>query len=696
MNKTTKALRYLAGVDDYAQRRDGVGFNKFDAALGQELARLTSLTPEQEHMALAMLQKYRRQLESAGIELPAAESADDKHAADRPEIKVSAGNIYIYFPQIPPEAVRAAIKQCAAWRFRGDLPGKPWEVAATPENAKKISAITGVEIEIGETTPIKEMPKSNVNVSVSSDTIYISLPDPRSRERYVAALKNIGARWRPEMPGKPWATPLSNAAAIVEIFPGVSMPPEVEVAANKQNEIKALSNSAAPTQLAIDGLGGTPYPFQIAGVEFLQATGGRAILADEMGLGKTIQAIMYLHNNPDKLPALVICPASVKLNWRREILKWSSILRPAIAEGKKPSSIPTDANVIIINWDLLAAWEKHIGGIKTIIADEAHYAKNPKAQRTQALRELAKRTQHVILMTGTPVVNRPAELWTLLNIVQPQTWKSFWEYAQRYCAPKNNGFGWDFSGASNLDELHERIKTVVCRRTKAQVLPELPEKRRVIVPVEFDQAARAEYESAIRRYLKSTKGQINALVEIEAARQAAVKGKLAACLDWIKDMLDANGKLVVFAWHTETIRAIAAAFPGISVILTGETSQVERQTVVDRFQNDDDCRLFIGNIRAAGVGITLTAASAVAFVEFAWTPGEMEQAFDRIHRIGQRDAAIAYYLVGENTIDEDIADLLEQKRLVIETIHDGAPHIQDVSILDDLTQRLKARYPDLS
>jgi SWI/SNF-related matrix-associated actin-dependent regulator 1 of chromatin subfamily A len=180
-------------------------------------------------------------------------------------------------------------------------------------------------------------------------------------------------------------------------------------------------------------------------------------------------------------------------------------------------------------------------------------------------------------------------------------------------------------------------------------------------------------------------------VEIEAARQAVIQGKLAACIEWIKDYLADNGKLVVFAWHTDTIHRLTQAFPGC-VALTGDTPPQERQAIVDRFQNDPECRLFVGNIQAAGVGVTLTAASSVAFVEFAWTPGDMEQAYDRIHRIGQRQAVIAYYLVGQGTIDEDIADLLEQKRQIIETIHDGAPRAINMSILDDLTKRLLAKY----
>jgi SWI/SNF-related matrix-associated actin-dependent regulator 1 of chromatin subfamily A len=323
--------------------------------------------------------------------------------------------------------------------------------------------------------------------------------------------------------------------------------------------------------------------------------------------------------------------------------------------------------------------------------DEAHYIKSPKAQRSVAAARIAKDTAKVILLTGTPVINRPIELFNLLKTLDPTQWSNFWAFVNRYCGAKQTRFGWDFSGATNLEELHQITRTCVIRRTKQQVLTELPEKQQATVVVEFDKLQRSAY----RAVLHETEVAIEErepgayLAQIEKLKQAAVLGKLPAAIDWIADFVEAE-KLVVFCTHTMVVDALMQRFGKQAVKLTGSDSQKQRQAAVDSFQNDDSVRLFVGNIKAAGVGITLTAASNVAFLEFGWTPGEHSQAADRVHRIGQRNAVTVWWLITEETIEGDIVSLLESKRQVVDKVTDGEVGDFDLSIMDKLVRKIKS------
>jgi SNF2 family DNA or RNA helicase len=232
------------------------------------------------------------------------------------------------------------------------------------------------------------------------------------------------------------------------------------------------------------------------------------------------------------------------------------------------------------------------------------------------------------------------------------------------------------------------IKPFVIRRTKGQVLTELPAKRRASIIMQFDEKQRQAYWDALQAAKNSSKAA-EALRLIEAAKQAAVKGKLAAAIDWIENFIETE-KLVVFCTHNLTVDALMAKFGTQAVKLTGAESLKEREVSVDRFQNDDSVKLFVGNLKAAGVGITLTAASNVAFLELGWTPGDHSQAEDRCHRIGQTDSVTAWYLLADNTIEEKIFELIEMKRTWVETVHDGKVN-EDLtfSMMQELTTYIK-------
>ena len=443
-----------------------------------------------------------------------------------------------------------------------------------------------------------------------------------------------------------------------------------------------------------------PFPFQKENIQSIEDKNGRVLLADEMGLGKTIQALIWLKIHPELRPAVIIVPANIKTVWYRKLIEWQIAPSAQIISGEKPLSFYQD--IIIINYKILRFHLEQLKKLnpKIIVMDECHYIKNRSAQRTKATKNLVKKTPYVIAISGTPATSRPIDFFNVLNLLRPDLWKNFWQFANRYCNPKHNGFGWDYSGSSNTEELHKTlINTVMIRRLKKDVLKDLPEKRRAVIPIEIDN--RKEYDFAeanLIAWIRENEGREQAekasnaetLVEFEKLKQLAAVGKMKSCIQWIEDFLESNEKLVVFCTHHKVIDILKEHFAIISVKLDGRNTPTEKQSAVDIFQNDPDTRLFIGNIKAAGQGITLTAASNTCFIELGWTPGEHNQAEDRVHRIGQRDSVIAYYLIAENTIEDDIVDILDSKRKTLDAVLDGT-QTEDTSLLRELLNKWKEK-----
>jgi len=350
---------------------------------------------------------------------------------------------------------------------------------------------------------------------------------------------------------------------------------------------------------------------------------------------------------------------------------------------------------IVINYDLLQAWQEELARLapKALVLDECHYIKNRSAKRTKAILHLVRQAniQRIIALSGTPITNRPSEFFTTLNLIRPQIFRNWWQYAKRFCALKHNGFGWDATGASNTQELHELLaRTCMIRRTKAEVLDQLPDKRRAIVPMEITN--RSEYlraERDFRAWLKENSSNLKALnaealAKTTYLRQLAAAGKIDTAIKWIKDALEQNGKLIVFAVHKQIVSKLMEELNQYNPVkIDGSTKPADRQKAIDAFQGDPSCRVFVGNIRAAGVGITLTEASAVVFVELAWTPGDHDQAEDRAHRIGQTKSVTAYYLIAEDTIEEKLLSIIDKKRKILSTVLDGR-EAEDESTLVEL------------
>lgn len=519
--------------------------------------------------------------------------------------------------------------------------------------------------------------------------------------------------------GKHWTCPLSVESLRTLEKNGFALSDDLVLFLKKTD--------VAPDQLKamnVPGLKKNLFPFQQRGVAFIESRGGRALLGDEMGLGKTITALAWLQAHPKKRPAVVVCPAHLKLNWLREIRSTIPGAPNAQVVYGRNTDQPLTGDIIIINYDIFhnsyetyhdkigrkrrkevkySGWIDYILDMKpqVLIVDEAHFIKSNKALRTLSVKKAARRIPHVLALTGTPIVNRPIEGFNIAQIVNPAVFPDFWKYVHHFCAAKMTPFGWDYTGASNKEELHAKLTgSIMIRHRKKDVLPELPDKLYSYVPMELSNAKEyAEAEANFIRFIYETKGFAAAskakkaehLVKIEALKQIAVAGKMEQAIQWIDDYLANNGKLVLFATHKDIIAATAARFGKNAVRIDGGTPEKKRAAAVNAFQRDKKVKLFIGNIQAAGTGLTLTAASSVAFLELPWTPGELVQAEDRCHRIGQKDTVNVYYLLADGTIEEKIAELLDRKRKTLDMILDG----KEVDEQNLLTELMKTFAPDI-
>lgn len=492
--------------------------------------------------------------------------------------------------------------------------------------------------------------------------------------------------------------------------------PEAKVTQARDKALEASRATDADVSIPVpDGL--AYLPFQKAGIAYALERPGTYI-GDEMGLGKTIQAIGVINGDKEIKRVLVICTATLKVNWWRELRKW--LVRPltvGIADGKNwPMS-----SVVIINYDVLKNYVngRLSGPWDLIVVDEAQYITNPKAKRTQCVvGHVPKRGEsngyipalfapRKIAMSGTPLNNRPMDLWTVISWVDPGTWKpkEFFKFARRYCDAKHGGFGWNFSGASNLGELQTKLRTsCMIRRLKADVLVDLPDKTRQIIELPSDgldellqeeQQAQGQAEAAIAdleaaaelskadadsegaeakrqafeaEYGKLQKGMGVAFQEMARVAHEVALAKVERSIEFIEECMQ-NGKVIVFAHHLDVIARLRQAFPKNACVIGGMQPE-NKMAQVDRFQKEPECNPFIGGIRAAAEGITLTAASTVIFVEEDWTPSKMQQCEDRAHRIGQKDNVTAYYLVLNKSLDVRKVEVLISKMRITDAALD--------------------------
>ena len=475
------------------------------------------------------------------------------------------------------------------------------------------------------------------------------------------------------------------------------------------------------------------YPFQEEGVRQMLSVDKNWLLADEMGLGKTVQACVYLALKENSLPALVICPASLKLNWAREIKKWCG-KESYIISGRKPESLSDEFleryPVWVVNYDILgnedkeekerelarqkmckarglpyrkknvkvSGWCDEISGhsFRTIIADEVQYIAEPDTIRSRAVQQICNGDSRKIFLSGTPYETRTSQFFTCLNILDKKLFPSRWQYLMRYCNPVKTYFGWQFNGLTNGEELHEKVSRLMIRRLKKDVLTQLPPKNRIIVPMAVSDKERKYYTDVDSEFLDAiAHGETNALQRLSQLKQASFEAKKTAVVQWIKDYLEfQQKKLVVFLYHTAVFDYMMGEFKGHCVGINGSTPVKQRQEMVDRFQNEDDVHLFFGQIKACGAGITLTKARATCFVEFGTTAVQHEQAEDRVHRIGQEaDSVTAFYLILEDSIDEDVMATLNSRNRDLKKVLNA----EDDAVMfstDDMNKAVLKKYKE--
>jgi SWI/SNF-related matrix-associated actin-dependent regulator 1 of chromatin subfamily A len=450
------------------------------------------------------------------------------------------------------------------------------------------------------------------------------------------------------------------------------------------------------------------FPHQIEGVAFLLGR-TRAILADDMGLGKTRQAIVALRHTRPGGPYLVVCPASVKRNWAREIELAAPDSSTHVIE--RGADLPRACEWAIVNYDILGKHIDWLGAIPWagLVFDEAHYLKNHRSARSRLARQLADRAKAiaganpaVYLLTGTPLTNRPRDLFVLLQLVGHPLGRSFLSFAKRYCAAEKNDYGWETRGASNIEELTVQLHGVMLRRAKDEVLS-LPPKIRTWLPVDVPKGTGVRDMRKVVELLvaddpiapestidqRRLRGRL--LHAVTRARQTLAAAKVSATVDLVTGAVEQGEKVIVFSCFEEPVQQLADAFRGSAILLTGETPADKRQAMVDRFQHDDRIRVFVANIIAGGVGNNLTAATQVVFNDLDWVPANHWQAEDRAYRIGQTRTVNVTYMVAADTIDDFVQMVLEKKAKLVSAIVDGTAMGQDLSgdVLDELQRALR-------
>lgn len=445
------------------------------------------------------------------------------------------------------------------------------------------------------------------------------------------------------------------------------------------------------------------FPYQVEGVQKIEAFKGRALLADQMGLGKSIMCLEWLKTQPSLRPALIICPAFLKYNWERECkihMNW----RSEVLESQTPYEPSlVKPSISIINYDILQYWMEYLAWLnpRVVIADECHFCSNRSAIRTKCLRQLAKKVPHVIAVSGTPLTNRPAELWPVLNLLRPDLFPRFFPFAEEFIGPKRKPWGWDFSGAKNLRKLHTTLaSTVMIRRLKKDVLQDLPNKQRFIVPLPIKN--RKEYDSCLANFAswltKIKPGNVTRalraekLVKLGYLRRLVAQLKMASVIAWLHDLLDnSKGKLIIFAVHKKVISELEKEFKGSCVKVDGSVIGRKRQKAFDQFIHTKKTRILIGNIKAAGVGWSALGVPNTAFVELPWTPGEVTQAEDRSHGLGrgvEGKSSSFYFLVAHDTVEEKLAKILQAKQETLTKTLDGKGRGNELNLWDLLEEAI--------
>lgn len=502
-----------------------------------------------------------------------------------------------------------------------------------------------------------------------------------------------GWKWNRQM--KVWEYPIEKETVdqLASIFSNLRIAPDVKkhVKRIERNRMKLLELKEIEDVDINVPFADKLRNYQRVGANFLSTT-GKCILADDMGTGKTLQAITACEELGAKR-VLVVCPNSLKWNWHDEVGKWTNSKAVVVdgARAKREKVIQEFQGMyLIINYESMRLHEElQKMHWDVLIVDEAHKIKNRKAQQTKAVKEV--KADRVFLLTGTPMLNRPDELWSLLHRLYPDKFRSYWRFVERYCTITDNGWGKEIGVGTpeQQEELKRLLAPVMLRRTKKEVLAELPDKIHQKFLVELTGRQAKIYKSMERDAIATlSNGETIAapvvIAQITRLRQIAVStqllsdevaesAKFEALMELIQDNI-AGHKIVVFSQFRRAIELFSKQLDeaGIKwVAVTGAVKQEDRHQATKDFQEKDDVRVMLATIEAAAHGLTWTAADIAVFLDRHWTPAINAQAEDRLHRIGQKNSVTIVNMVARGTVEEYIEKLLEAKRESFDAIVNG-------------------------
>lgn len=542
-----------------------------------------------------------------------------------------------------------------------------------------------------------------MNIEIKGNVYEISF---RYRPVIVEKIKSIDGR-RYHADRKIWTVPTSKRIELEKIAYQIRQFEPIEWGANKreQEEDIAYTLPELPALNCSHNLKVTPYPYQLNGIaRGLQLK--RFMNCDEPGLGKTLQSIATV-NLAGAFPCLVICPSSLKINWEREWHKFTD--KKAMVLTDKVRDTWTFFwqtgmyQVFIVNYESLKKYfvqrikksngwslrdvefRNSIQLFKSVIIDESHRCKSASTQQSKFCKGICAGKEWIIELTGTPVVNKPKDLIPQLSILgRMPDFGEYKNFVERYCAGPRE--------ASNLKELNYKLWTAcMFRREKSLVLKDLPDKIRQVMTCEITN--RKEYLDAehdlimyLQKYkdaddekiAKALRGEV--MVRIGILRNISARGKVREVIEFVNDFRENGQKIILFCSLHEVVDELKEKFP-TAVSVTGRDSSDEKQQAVDAFQNDPGTDIIICSIKAAGVGLTLTASSNVAFVEFPWTYADCCQCEDRAHRIGQKNSVTCYYFLGRETIDEKVYKIIQNKKSIANAVT-GATEVIEENVVD--------------
>lgn len=470
----------------------------------------------------------------------------------------------------------------------------------------------------------------------------------------------------------------------------------------------------------------TPHPFQAEDVKRVHTDfDGRCLLSHEVGLGKSAMALWYAARYlPDDVPGPIICvvPAHLKINWQRECMKhlgWRAEIlsgQRVPADGYPESDDPN--RVYIVNYDVLCppnwkggagpprdSWLNWLLQLKPrlMIVDEGHYCSNYGTMRTRAVRKLARKCLRVLILTGTPIANKPPQLWPLLNIIDPAMYPSRHDFCAEFTYARKQWYGWDYKGARNLERLHDQlISSCMVRRRKADVMDQLPAVTNTVIPVEVDLKEYRRAESDFVGWLENEQplmarsvAKAEELSKLHYLKRMAGRLKIDSVVRWVDDFLaDSDSKLLLGAIHYAVTDRLMAEFGKRAVNVNGKMNHNQKQVGFDRFNADRTCRLLVGNVQAAGTGWSCTSTSDGVLVELPWVPGEVTQFTGRLHGISRGKEGVPVHMriiVARGTVEEDICNLLQVKHMWSRRAIDGLPADGDFGLYDKIKALIKAR-----